>query len=253
MSSSLPFLFVTDLDNTLVGDNQTLTLLNRHLQHHRTTYGTKIVYSTGRSLTSYQQLRQEQQLLNPDALITSVGCEIYHQNSQNPDPAWSEILNPGWNRQLVITTAAEFSQLIPQPEPEQRPYKISYFLTPKDAKNILPKLEKNLQKQNLKIKLIYSSNKDLDIIPEQADKGQAMQYLRKKWQISSSQTVVCGDSGNDIAMFNTGTQKGIIVGNAQPELLNWHKTNPSPNHYLAKATCAGGILEGLKHFQFLST
>ncbi|MCT7951097.1 sucrose-phosphate phosphatase [Ancylothrix sp. C2] len=251
MSSS--FLLVTDLDNTLVGDDQALAHLNRHLQNHRTTYGTKIVYSTGRSLTSYQQLRQETQLLDPDALITSVGCEIYHQNSPNPDPAWSEILTPGWNRQLVINTAAEFSQLIPQPEPEQRPYKISYFLTQKDAENIIPKLQNNLQKQNLKIKLIYSSNKDLDIIPQQADKGQAMQYLRKKWQIPSTQTVVCGDSGNDIAMFSAGTQKGIIVGNAQPELLNWHKSNPSPNHYLAKATCAGGILEGLKNFHLLPT
>lgn len=251
MSSS--FLLVTDLDNTLVGDDQTLHLLNRHLHNHRTTYGTKIVYSTGRSLISYQKLTQKQQLLNPDALITSVGTEIYYPNSKTPDPTWSENLTPGWNRQKAIETAAQFSQLIPQTELPNEPYKISYFLTPENANIILPKLQTALQKQNLKTQLIYSSNKDLDILPEKAGKGQAMQYLRKLWQIPPTQTVVCGDSGNDIAMFSIGTERGIIVGNAQLELLNWHKTNPSPNHYLAKATCAGGILEGLKHFHFLPT
>lgn len=251
MSSS--FLLVTDLDNTLVGDNQTLDLLNRHLQHHRSTYGTKIVYSTGRYLISYQQLTQKQQLLNPDALITSVGTEIYYQNSKTPDPTWSENLNPGWHRQTAIETAAQFSQLIPQTGLPKEPYKISYFLTPENANLIILKLQNALQKQGLKTQIIYSSNKDLDILPEKAGKGHAMQYLRKLWQIPPTQTVVCGDSGNDIAMFSIGSERGIIVGNAQSELLNWHKTNPSPNHYLAKATYAGGILEGLKHFHLLPT
>jgi len=42
-----PFLFVTDLDNTLVGDDQALAELNRQLSQHRTEHGTKIVYATG--------------------------------------------------------------------------------------------------------------------------------------------------------------------------------------------------------------
>jgi len=41
-----PFLFVTDLDNTLVGDDQALAELNRQLSQHRTEHGTKIVYAT---------------------------------------------------------------------------------------------------------------------------------------------------------------------------------------------------------------
>lgn len=54
-----PFLFVTDLDNTLVGDDQALAELNRQLSQHRSEYGTKIVYATGRSPILYQQLRSE--------------------------------------------------------------------------------------------------------------------------------------------------------------------------------------------------
>ncbi len=78
-----------------------------------------------------------------------------------------------------------------------------------------------------------------------------MTFLRQKLGIEPTATVACGDSGNDCALFATRKEKGIIVGNAQPELLEWHYQNPSNNRYLTKAHYASGILEGLKHFQFL--
>lgn len=53
------FLFVTDLDHTLVGDDQALLVLNDRLQKHRQEYGTKIVYATGRSPVLYRELQQE--------------------------------------------------------------------------------------------------------------------------------------------------------------------------------------------------
>ncbi len=51
------FLFVTDLDHTFVGDDQALLLLSDRLQSHRQQYGTKIVYSTGRSPVLYRELQ----------------------------------------------------------------------------------------------------------------------------------------------------------------------------------------------------
>lgn len=42
-----PFLFVTDLDNTLVGDDAALAQLNRQLSQHRQLYGRKIVNEPG--------------------------------------------------------------------------------------------------------------------------------------------------------------------------------------------------------------
>ncbi len=54
-----------------------------------------------------------------------------------------------------------------------------------------------------------------------------MQFLQKQWGFDLKQTVACGDSGNDLALFSVGEERGIIVGNAQPELLQWHKANPA--------------------------
>ncbi len=123
-----PFLFVTDLDNTLVGDDNALAELNPKLSQHRQEYRTKIVYATGRSPILYRQLQTKKQLLQPDALIAAVGTEIYLNGSETPDSAWSERLRQGWNRDAIIATTAHFADLIPQPESEQRPFKVSFFL-----------------------------------------------------------------------------------------------------------------------------
>jgi sucrose-6F-phosphate phosphohydrolase len=245
------FLFVTDLDNTLVGDDNTLLELNDHLDRHRQEYDTKIVYATGRSPILYQELKEEKNLLEPDALVLAVGTEIYINGSTIPDPAWSTKLLSGWNRDLVVFTTTKFPELVPQPDSEQRPFKVSFFLQEHASQEILPQLEAALQQFKLNVKLIYSSGIDLDIVPRSSDKGQAVQFLRQRWRFVAENTVVCGDSGNDIALFATVEAKGIIVGNARPELLEWHEQNPAEYRYLAENLCAGGILEGLKYFGFL--
>jgi sucrose-6-phosphatase len=249
------FMFVTDLDNTLVnhktGNDLDLKKLNELLISHRQEFGAKIVYATGRSPVLYRELAAEKQLVVPDALVLAVGTEIYLDSSNVPDPAWAEILQVGWNRKKVIEITSEFAELKPQPDSEQRAFKVSFFLEKADSEKILQKIDTELQKCGLNIKLIYSSEIDLDIIPQNSDKGQAMKFLRQRWKFVAEQTVVCGDSGNDIALFATGDERGVIVGNARPELLEWHNENPTENHYLAKNICSAGIIEGLKHFGFL--
>lgn len=248
------FLFVSDLVNTLVGNDQALEELNRRLVDSVSAHGSKIVYITGRSLSLYRKLAAEKNLLTPDALVTAVGTEIYYEPSNGvPDPDWSERLPQGWDREQVVAAAARFADLVCQPDMEQGPFKVSYFLTEDAAPEVLPRLEAILQERALATQLVYSNNKDLDILPERGNKGLAMQFLRLRWGFDATQTVACGDSGNDIALFGSGDERGILVGNARPELLQWYETNPSDCLYLAKAHYADGILEGLRHFGFLGT
>lgn len=252
-----PFLFVTDLDYTLVGDQESLAKINEKLEQYRQQSLAKIVYATGRSLTLYRELTTAENLLSPDALIAAVGTEIYDNNSKEinnnkPNINWSKFISTGWNREIIIDITSKFPQLLPQTESEQRPFKISFLVDTESANKIVPELESLLQQNNLQTQLIYSGSKDLDIIPLRADKGLAVQYLQQQWKIDANQTVVCGDSGNDIALFKLEQTKGIIVGNARPELRQWHENNPSHHRYLAKGYYASGILEGLKHFGFLS-
>ncbi|MEL6580146.1 MAG: sucrose-phosphate phosphatase [Cyanobacteria bacterium J06621_12] len=246
-----PFLFVTDLDNTLVGDDTALLELNQKLAAHRQQYSSKIVYATGRSLYLYRLLAEAKSLLPPDALITAVGTEMYFDQQQSKyDPEWADILSQGWDREQIMAIADQFEHLQSQPNSEQNPFKISYYLAEAVAEETLSALKAGLTEAGFEIKLIYSAGQDLDLLPKNGDKGLAVKFLRRRWSIAPEKTIVCGDSGNDISMFK-GQEKGLIVANAKPELLQWYEINRSENHYLAESDCAGGIIEGLKHFSFI--
>jgi sucrose-6-phosphatase len=245
----MQWLLVTDLDNTLVGDEAALVQLNEWLIDARAEKHVLLVYSTGRSLESYRQLCTETPLLSPDVLVTSVGTEIYSGSFDDPDPQWSLKLQQNWDRSCIQDIAARFDALISQPNPEQRPFKVSYFLEPALAPQAMAELSEALQSQGLSTQLVYSGGKDLDILPQSANKGKALEFVQAQFGMGAEKTIACGDSGNDIALF--GENRGIIVGNAQVELLDWHHQNPAPLRYRAKAHYANGILEGLRYFDVL--
>ncbi len=245
-----PFLFVTDLDDTLLGDDSALKALNCKLEQHRQQYQTKIVYITGRSFYSYQILAKVKSLLIPDALLTSGGTEIYfHAEPAELDREWSAILSQGWHREQILAIANKFPQLQLQPKSEQNPFKISYYLSHPIAETIIAQLKTALAEKGFKLKFIYHAGQDLDLLPPKVDRGLAVRFLRSKWQLAPERTVTCGDSESDIDLFS-GEENGIIVGNAKPELLQWYQRNQRQSLYFAQEAFAAGILEGLQYFAF---
>jgi sucrose-6-phosphatase len=242
----MQFLLVSDLDNTLVGDKQALFVLNKSLQENREQMS--LIYATGRSYASARELQREKALLEPDFWITGVGSEIYHQGIR--DMQWAQQMSEGWDRARAVSIAQKFSPLLLQPTSEQNPYKISYCLDPKAHTDILVDLQLALTDAGLAMQVVFSSNRDVDILSLKGDKGRAVIYLRNQLNISTEKTLVCGDSGNDISLFKYSTL-GLIVSNAQPELLDWYRKHGQPGHYLASKPYAWGILEGLQHFQLL--
>ena len=240
-------LIVTDLDNTLVGDDKALQNLNNKLSTRRDSIG--LVYATGRSYGSTRYLMEEAGLLEPDYFITGVGSEIYQEG--NLDSDWKAYLSQDWDRQAICKVASEFSELALQPQPEQNPWKISFFLHPAATEKVINNLKLRLQQLRLNAQVVFSSGRDVDILPQNSNKGNATIYLQKRLAVSADKTLVCGDSGNDISLFEVNA-RGVIVGNARAELLNWHRDFGESRHFLAKAHCAGGILEAIAHFDLFA-
>jgi sucrose-6-phosphatase len=250
-TASTVALFVTDLDNTLLGDPCALTTLNNWLDQSRQDRCTKIVYATGRSVSSYRELANSAQLLPPDALVSSVGTEIY-LDDENVWLDWQRHISPTWQREKIFEIANHFADLKPQPVNEQGEFKASYFLSESAAIEIIPRLRQELKQHDIVAEIVYSGQKDLDIIPKNSNKGAAIQFLRDYWSISASESVVCGDSGNDISLFSYDLEYGILVGNSHQELKLWYEMNATERHYLASANYSDGILEGLKYFGFIN-
>jgi sucrose-6F-phosphate phosphohydrolase len=107
-----------------------------------------------------------------------------------------------------------------------------------------------LRQAGLAAQVVFSSGRDVDILPQFSNKGNATAYLQKRLQVHQETTLVCGDSGNDISLFEAPA-RGVIVSNAQPELLDWYRNFGQSHHYLAQRPCAAGILEAIEYFELL--
>ncbi|CAN1211967.1 sucrose-phosphate phosphatase [Tumidithrix helvetica PCC 7403] len=247
------FLLVTDLDNTLIGDNQATIALYQKLFPYRKRF--YLIYATGRSIHSAKDLIRNFRamtgdwLLEPDYLVTGVGSEIYGQAGL--DLEWAERQTQKWHRTAIANLLQSFPDLSLQPPSEQNPWKLSYYVKSSNNRAVIESIRNLLANVGLSAQIIFSSDRDLDILPFGSGKGNAASYLRSKLDISAEATLVCGGSGNDINLFEQQTL-GVLVSNSQKELLDWHQSHRLSQHYLARSPYAWGIVEALDHFKMLA-
>jgi sucrose-6F-phosphate phosphohydrolase len=143
----------------------------------------------------------------------------------------------------VQSIGEAFTELRLQPSDFISHHKVSFYGTDLDE-SFFERLRGELEHGRQQTSIIYSSNRDLDILPAESNKGAAAIYLARYWKISPEKTLIAGDSGNDAEMFRSGF-RGIVVGNAAPEL----KSLDSPTIYSAEGHYAAGVLEGIRHWQ----
>lgn len=93
--------------------------------------------------------------------------------------------------------------------------------------------------------MIHSHGRYLDVLPERASKGSAVDHVRALYRLPERAVFVAGDSGNDIEMLRARTHS-IIVANYSDDLAGHAALQHS---YVARASHARGIIEGVGHFR----
>jgi sucrose-phosphate synthase len=245
---TLDRLLITDIDNTLVGDEEGLEVLMDMLAQASPSIGIGMGVATGRHLESTLEVLGKSKVPIPDILITSVGSEIYYGRNLAMDHSWQRHIDFRWQPEELRTFMQEISGVRPQPPEEQRDFKLSYYV---DAGKFsgLRDLKRRMRKMNLHAKLIYSHHSLLDLLPIRASKGQAVRFISLKWGIPVRRILTAGDSGNDKEMIEGGTL-GVVVGNHSSELS---ALKGRPRVYFARDGHALGIKEGIEHYNFLGS
>jgi sucrose-phosphate synthase len=237
-------MIVSDIDHTLIGDNDALEDFISILKDAGNDVGFAV--ATGRTVGSAFSVLREYNVPLPDIIISSVGSEIYYNYKERLiySTGWKAHIRHQWNREKIKKLLKEFKLIEYQEDKNQREFKISYY-TSENPDNI-KKIKEILIKNKIKANVIFSHGQYLDILPYRASKGKAIRYLAYRWNIPNENILVAGDSGNDREMLK-GDLLGIVVANYSSELESLKGQN---RIYFAKREYAGGIIDGINHYHF---
>lgn len=265
-------LLVTDLDDTLCGDDEATAAFAGWWRAQGAPAGGRLVYNTGRSLELFYRLLDDKRhcMPEPDVLISAVGTKIYTKDSSNcwvEDGAYAASFT---NWELESVREAAYKALLQvgkdrmhfrAPE-EMNEHKITVGVKLDALENVLSSIKQDLSMStNVSYRSIVSGVGEwrfVDLVPHEAGKGRAMRYVAQSLGFDDGEVVACGDSGNDQDMLEN-SQNSIIVGNAHAELKSWaaqaarNGVGMEQGLMLVQGQRANGILEGLSALGFRTT
>ncbi|MBV5262002.1 haloacid dehalogenase [Synechococcus moorigangaii CMS01] len=261
-------LLCTDLDRTLIpnGDAPESPQARELFRRFVTRPEVSLVYVTGRHLDLIETAISEYQLPRPQFAIADVGSSIYTwQNVQwHRWQAWDDHLGTGWPEQGAIALQKflyEQPNLTLQEPEKQGHYKLSYYVRlPINHHHLIANIQTNLKQSGISSHIIWSVDPEkkmglLDILPQQANKYQAILFLMQAHNFLVNQTIFAGDSGNDWDVLISPIP-AVLVANAHPKLKQQLQDTQNNNQvYFPQGDFLGmngnysaGILEGILHY-----
>jgi len=239
-------ILLTDVDDTLTGDDEALEALRERL--HDGPEGLGFGIATGRSLQRALEILDELGQPVPDLLITASGTALHYGSRLILDRSWERQIRYRWEPERVLRTLQDLTGVHLEEDAEQTHYRLRYLLDG-EAPALLDDVRRHLRKAGVQATPILDHERHIDVVPSRASPGLAIRFLCFKWNISPDRLLVAGDSGNDADMLS-GDTLGVVVGNHTPELDH---LRGRPRIYFAEGEHAWGVVEGMEHYDFLGS
>jgi sucrose-6F-phosphate phosphohydrolase len=237
-------LFCCDLDGTLVGQPDASRRFRLAWQQIPRESRPILVYNSSRLVDDATRFVRNGLLPNAAYCIGGAGAQILDTVAGRLLGELRDHFSDGWELARVRAVVARLPGVRPQPFEFQHEFKSSWIL--EDAgPGLIRDLSRDLATQGLKVKISYSAAHDLDILPRSATKGGVLSWLCQRLDIPLSTVVVAGDTGSDLSMFRVPGVRGIVVGNADTELV---EGTAGVEVFRSGKDFADGVLEGLIHF-----
>jgi sucrose-6F-phosphate phosphohydrolase len=239
-----PFLLASDIDGTVLGDEDGQLALKMLAESHRKSF--RLAYITGRYESSVLRLVEEGYLPRPDFICSNVGTDLLDLN----DPSnllgqkYVARVGPEWDLEALYQLGEGEGVRKQDFGENQPPYQVGFYWDGSPA--TLQAFTERLGKRD-HFYILASYGEFIDVLPGALGKGKAVEFLQRELKLDPLQVVVAGDSGNDLEMFQTEFQ-GIIPVNALEELKAAARP---PRHYLSTLPAGRAVFDGLCHFGFL--
>ena len=270
--SIAPILLCSDLDRTLLpnGLQPESPLARPLLRQLANRPELTLAYVSGRSLSLLQEAITRYQLPLPHYALCDVGSTIYQRDGDRWQlwQAWSDHIGSDWQGSEaaeLMALLADLPALTPQEPEKQNRHKLSFYAAvDSDPQQLQTAVQSRLQAAQLHANTIWSVDETqsiglLDILPQQANKLHAIQFLLLQRQFSRDRTLFAGDSGNDIPVLASPIP-AILVANATAAVRDEacrlaQRSGQQERLYLAQGGYLGmngnysaGVLEGVAHY-----
>lgn len=269
----MPRLLVcTDMDRTVIpnGAQPEDPQAHRSFKAFCANEAVTLVYVTGRHQALVQEAIIEYGLPEPDFVITDVGTKIYNVTGHGWQvlESWEAAIDKDWHgkdhTQIKQLLSAISDLKLQEPE-KQNTHKLSYYLPlHMDHALVMDRMETLLNAEGIDASLIWSVDEPeniglLDVLPRNATKVHAIEFLRDLLGYKLEEMVFAGDSGNDLPVL-TSRIHSVLVANASSDVKETAQHIVAHNGYanalyLADQDILGmngnysaGILQGIWHF-----
>ncbi len=266
-------LVCTDLDRTLIpnGPQSESPVARSHFTRLVARPEVSLAYVSGRHRGLVERAITNYRLPVPDYVIGDVGTTIYKVGPKqlwHRLTAWEEQIAEDWGGKShadLRALAVDIPSLRLQERSKQNAYKLSFYVPLHSDRNALSAMiEARLKASGVTARLIWSDDEPaglglLDILPARASKYHAVEALMQSNGFAYTETVFCGDSGNDIEVL-VSPIPSVLVANSQSQVKELasklaHENGNADRLYIAQGGFKGmngnysaGILEGVFHY-----
>jgi HAD superfamily hydrolase (TIGR01484 family) len=238
----LPLILATDLDGTFLhGTAAERRAGYDFIRTHRADIG--LLYVTGRELERVVSLAADPEVPWPDHIICDVGTMAVDGQTLAPFSELAAWVDETWgdaNDRIRTLLEGEIGIRV---QPVTPAYRVSYYYEPH---RLMSSTVDRIIAAGFDC--LISDGRYLDVMPRGINKGTMLLRLLDLLALPGDRVVVCGDTLNDLSLFDTGLT-GIVVGNAEPKLLD--AVAGLDSVYRSRATGIAGIVEGLRHWHRL--